>query len=216
MIDLFRHENMGNMCCDPMTALAIASAGLQVVGGIKQGQAAEVQAEGQARQLQAQADADRYNAEIARQNAGIVEGQTQAELDKADRERRIRQGRAIASGGASGVGIESFGDILQSSAAQEELDLLTIKSEGLLRQRDFTTQSTLLESSAANSIGQIGAVKAAGKASKTAAIIGGVSRGLGSLSSMGSSGGAENMSGQGSGYNPSVSAPRRKPIRGSF
>ena len=174
------------------TALVLAgvAAAAGVASGIQAGNAAESQANAQANQLQAQANADRYNAEIAGQNAGVVAGQTEAQLDRADRERRLRMGTARAAGGASGIGLENFGDILQSSAAQEELNLLTIQSEGALREREFTTGASLLNTSAQNSINQISGVKAAGKASKTAAILGGVSKGLGSFSGMGSSGGA--------------------------
>ena len=137
-------------------------AGLQIVGGIQKGRAAEAQAEGQARQQE-------FNARIAAENAQTVKGQTQAQLEKADRERRIRVGANIAAGQAAGTGGSL--DILQSSAAQEELNLLTIKSEGLLKEREFGIEESLGRASAFN-------IRQQGKASKAAAVLGGVSKGV--------------------------------------
>lgn len=160
-----------------MQALPFIAMGAQVLGGIAQSNAIKAETAAQQAQLQAQADADAFNASVARENAQIVEGQTQAELEKADRERRIRMGRARASGGASGVGIDSFGDILQSSAAQEELNLLTIESEGLLKKRSFEQTAALDTASSQNRLNQIPLVKKAGKARSAAAILGGISSG---------------------------------------
>jgi len=92
----------------------------------------------QGRQQQAVAD---YNTSIARQNAQIAEQQTKAELDVADRQRRLRLGANIAAGGASGVG-QPF-DILSDNVAQETLNLLTLESEGLLKKRSFEQQAAL-------------------------------------------------------------------------
>lgn len=168
------------MCRGPVAAaLPFISAGVSILGGMAQSAAIESNTQAQMQAAQANQQADEYNAAIARQNVSLVQGQTQAELEKADRERRIRMGAAKAAGGASGIGSESFGDILQSSAAQEELDLLTIKSEGLLREREFSTQAGLLDASAASTASQIPLIKSAGSASKSAAIIGSVSSGLG-------------------------------------
>lgn len=160
------------------TALAIASIGTSLLGSFQRANAIESQTQAQVRQQQAQVQADQYNERVARQNAQIVEGQTRAELEKADRERRLRVGRSIANAGASGIGIESFGDVMSSSAEQEELDLLTIQNEGFLKQREFTTRADLLNSSAASTKSQIPLTKAAGKSSKSAAILSGISGGL--------------------------------------
>lgn len=122
-------------CRDPITMMVISTA-FQAIGAIQQGQAAKAEAD--------------YNATIAEQNAAITRQQTQAQLDTQDRERRLRAGAAMAAAGASGTGIESYGDILQSSAMQEELDLLTLKSEGLLRERDFTNQASVLKAQGKN------------------------------------------------------------------
>lgn len=147
--------------------------------------AAKAESAAQQAQLQAQADAYAFNAKVNAENAKIAEGQTQAALDKADRERRIRLGRNIASGGASGTGLESFGDILQSSAAQEELNLLTIKSEGLLKQRSFLQGAALDTAASQNTANQIPLVKSASKAKGATALLGGVSSAFSSGKSMG-------------------------------
>lgn len=123
-------------CRDPITIAVVASTAFQAIGAIQQGQAAKAEAD--------------YNARISEQNAEISRQQTKAQLDTQDRERRLRAGSAIAAAGASGTGIESFGDVLSSSAMQEELDLLTLKSEGLLRERDYTNQASLLKAKGKN------------------------------------------------------------------
>lgn len=166
---------------DPLT---LAMVGVKVLGGFMQSRAQEAQYAAQQQQLQAQAAAADYNKRIAEQNAEIVSQQTQAELEKQDRERRLRAGMSRASAGASGIGAESFGDILQSSAAQEELDLLTIQSEGLLRQREFEQQAGLLGMEAQSSRGQAKMVKSAAKTSKAASLISGISSGLGAYGNM--------------------------------
>lgn len=165
-------------------ALPFISFGLQLIGGIQEANAAEADTQAQIRQLEAQAAADRFNADIAAQNAEIVEGQTRAELEKADRERRLRLGANIASSGGSGVGMDSALDILQDNAAQEELNLLTIESEGLLRQREFTTQEELLRASASNTANQVPLVRSAGRSSRASSVISGVSSGISSGSRM--------------------------------
>lgn len=165
------------------SALSYAAPVASLLSGAQQARAADIQTQAQVQQLEAQAAADRYNQQIAQQNVEIVKGQTQAELEKADRERRLRVGANIAAGGASGVG--QMTDILYNNAAQEELNLLTIENEGLLRERNYASQANLLGASAANTAAQIPEIKAAGKTSKAASILGGVSSGLGMASKVG-------------------------------
>lgn len=124
-------------CCDPVT-MTIVATGFQALSSIQQGQAAKAEAD--------------YNATIARQNAETTRQQTIAAKETQDRERRIRRGTAIAGAGASGAGIESFGDILSSSAQQEALDLLTLESEGLLRARDYEAQASLYKTQGQNAM----------------------------------------------------------------
>lgn len=166
-----------------MQALPFIAIGAQVLGGISQSNAIKAETAAQQAQLQAQADADAFNASVARENAQIVEQQTTAELEKADRERRIRIGKNIASGGASGVGQPL--DLLMSSAAEEELNLLTIQSEGLLKQRSFEQTAALDTASSKNRLNQIPMVKSAGKARSASAILGGISSGVSTGKSMG-------------------------------
>lgn len=177
------------------TVATAATVGGGLLGGASDGYAQQYQYQAQQQQLRAQQQAAEYNRLIALQNAQIVEGQTRAELEKADRERRLRQGAAIASAGASGIGIESFGDIMQSSATQEELDLLTLESEGMLRKREFETQAGLLGAEASSYGAQIPMVQSAARSSASAArtgtaarVIGGISSGLGMYSSATSGG----------------------------
>lgn len=161
-----------------LTAISVASS---LASSFAQAQAQDYNTEAQIRQQQAAADAAEYNQKIAQQNAELVGQQTQAALEKQDRERRLRMGAARAASGASGIGLENFGDILQSSAAQEELDLLTIQSEGALRQREFTTQSDLLGAQAAGARSQVPLIKSASRASKAATVLSGISKGVGSF-----------------------------------
>lgn len=133
--DLNKWESMGAHCQDPIT-MAVVATGFQAISAIQQGNAAKAEAD--------------YQAKIASQNADIAAAQTEAAKDKQDRERRLRMGAMRAGAGASGVGSESFGDIISSSAMQEELDLLTIESEGLLTQRDYQAQSSLLKTQGKN------------------------------------------------------------------
>jgi len=134
------------VCFDPITIALVASTALGGMSAIQEGKA--------------QAQAARTNAEIAEQNAETTKQQTAAAVDKQDRERRLRMGSARAGAGASGVGAESFGDILQSSAAAEELDLLTLKTEGILKEQDFINEAGI-QRTKAKTAKQQGRLKAA-------------------------------------------------------
>ena len=155
------------------------------VDGTVTANAAKAEGAAQQAQLQAQSDAYAFNANVARENAKIVEGQTASALEKADRERRVRLGKNVASAGASGSGFGSFGDILQSSNAQEELNLLTIKSDGLLRQRSYLQNAALDDASSLNTRNQIPGVKKAASSKSASGIIGGISSGISTGKSMG-------------------------------
>ena len=154
---------------DPVT-LAVISAGTKFLGGI-------AQANAQQSQYAAQARAAEYNAQIARQNAATVQSQTEAQLETQDRERRLRLGASMAAAGASGLDTSGFGDILSSSAAQEQLDLLTLQSEGMLKKRGFESEAAM-QSATAQSI------KSQAKLSKAASVMSGIS----SMASMGAGG----------------------------
>ena len=84
----------------------------------------------------------RSDAETAKVNATLTEQQTKQALEKQDRERRLRAGAARAAAGASGTLFTGSPlDVMQSSATQEALDLLTIESEGDLREQQFRAQA---------------------------------------------------------------------------
>lgn len=150
-------------CCGPVMPLASLSAGaagtLETLGAIASIGGTIFSAIGSMQQSSAEAASAEYNAAISERNAQIARQQTKADLEKQDRERRLRVGAAIARGGASGIGVESFGDIMQSSAAQEELDLLTIKSEGLLREQSYMQDASLsrMNAKSTKTAGMIGA-----------------------------------------------------------
>lgn len=150
-------ETLGAMRCDPVTIALVASTAISAVGAISSGNAAKSQAD--------------YQAKVAENNAITVGQQTAANVEAQDRDRRLRRGANFASAGASGVGIDSFGDILQQNAALEQLDILTIQSEGLLQQQNFESEASL--------------AKARGKSARTAGYIGAASSILGGASKLG-------------------------------
>jgi hypothetical protein len=96
------------------TALSAVGTGLSVVSSLAQGQAARRAAD--------------YNAALYERNAQVA--QQRAAVDEA-RQRRLaamRAGANRAAIGASGVAVEGSPlDILESNAAQEELDALMIR-----------------------------------------------------------------------------------------
>lgn len=123
------------------TAAALLAGGSQVASMFAEGQAAKTQAKAQMQQQQAAAQAAEFNAKIAQENAATVASNTAAEAAKADRERRLRSGANIA--GSGGSGNLSFLDIAMDNAAQEELNILTIKQQGLLKERSYLQQAGL-------------------------------------------------------------------------
>ena len=84
----------------------------------------------------AQAERDRA---LTIQQTETLKQQNEAALTQADRERRLRLGANIAKGGARGLGQPL--DILRDNAAQEELNILTIKQQGALQQRAGVIQA---------------------------------------------------------------------------
>lgn len=83
------------------------------------------------------------NARIARENANIAYSQTQADIEKQHRAALLRKGSNTAAAGASGLGIGSKFDILSDNAAQEELDILTLKHAGQLKQNAYLQEAGL-------------------------------------------------------------------------
>lgn len=121
----------------------LAGTALSALGSMQEGQAAQQSAA--------------YNAAVARQNAQVAEYQTKQNLEKQDRERRLRMGAMRAAQGGSGV--RTSGDLFASSAAQEELDLMTIASEGALKKQGYQSTAMLesMKGKSAKRAGYIGA-----------------------------------------------------------
>lgn len=94
------------------TAMLVASMAISAVGAIAQGVAAKNAAE--------------YNADIAKRNAVIARQQGDVAAKRQERDARVRAGASRAAGAASGVLLESYGDLLEDSAREEALDRMTI------------------------------------------------------------------------------------------
>lgn len=94
-------------------------------------------------------DAANANATIARQNAATTVSQTEASVQQQQRDAVIRRGQSIAAASGSGLGIGSKADILSDNAAQEELDILTLKHTGQLKQNSYLQDAALSDASAA-------------------------------------------------------------------
>lgn len=152
---------------DPVT-LAIIGTVTSVVGQFSQMQAQQAQYEAQEN--------------TARANATLAANQTQAELDKADRERRLRLGANIASQGASGISGGSSLDILDDNLTQETLNYLTIESEGNFRRDSYLASADNINSQA--------------KSSKAGAILGMTSTAFSGFSNANNAASASNYSGR--------------------
>lgn len=148
-----------------MAAMSMISMGMQLVGGA-------VQAKG----IKAQGDADYesglYNANTAREDAGIAATQTTADVAKARTSQALDTGKFKAAAGVTGGMTGSNLDILSSNAVQQELDILTIKQQGALTQRSLLNQAGIDIAGAENAKKQSRLEAAAamlGSASKAAA-----------------------------------------------
>lgn len=148
---------------------AIAGTAMSAVSAIQQGK-------------QAQASA-KFKAEMAQRNATIARQQAAAEEEKQRRLGYMRQGAARAAYGASGVALEGSPlDILEQSAAQEELDALNIRYRGEIGAQSAEGQAALsrMRGDQALSAGYMGA---------GSAILMGGARAAGMFSKIPSSGG---------------------------
>jgi len=120
---------------------------------------------GQIRQANAQASAQRYNAGLKQREVAIAEANadlTRQQTNENERRHRTlarkKLGSLRANLGASGVTIDGSAlDVLEESAANAELDALTIRHEGKLKELSQRNQgltsradSELLKSSASS------------------------------------------------------------------
>lgn len=155
-------------------AVAFAGKGLAALGDLRQGNA--------------NANISEYNAQVANQNAGIVQAQG------AEQERRARvqaskvMGGMSAAYGASGVGpTGSAMDVMRNSAANAELNALTIRNASDIK-------ATALRNEAALDYYRAGNDRVAGYMNAASDLIAGGSK----MSMMTSSGGG------GTGYDAGV------------
>jgi hypothetical protein len=99
------------------TALAVGGAAFTALGAISSGNAAKA--------------AGDYNAALYERNAQIAEQNAKVQEDRQRRLSAMRAGANRAAVGASGISLEGSPlDILESNAAQEELDALMIRWNG--------------------------------------------------------------------------------------
>lgn len=119
-----------------MLVASVAGTAMSAIGAIQQGKAAS--------------NAAKYNAQLAERNAQIARDQASADEARQRRMAYIRQGALRAGYGASGVSVEGSPlDILEMSAAQEELDALTIRYRGELGATGYEAQAALDRAQAA-------------------------------------------------------------------
>lgn len=129
-----------------MGAIAVAGAAMTAASSIQQGKQAEASA--------------KFNSDMMNRNATIARQQAAAEEEKHRRLGYMRQGAARAAYGASGVAMEGSPlDILEQSAAQEELDALNIRYRGEIGAQSAEGQAALsrMRGAAASQAGYMGA-----------------------------------------------------------
>jgi hypothetical protein len=111
---------------------------------IVMGVAAAVGAAASIQSGQQQKAASQFNATVQQQNADAAIAQGDAEAARRDRLARIALGSGQASIGASGLKPEGSPlDLMESNAAQLEIQTLQAKYDAGLRARGYTVQSQL-------------------------------------------------------------------------
>lgn len=126
--------------------LMIASAGMQAIGSIAQGNAANAAAQANARSLDLQAEAESRAA-----------GAREEQQRRSNRQFLGTQRAALAQ---AGIGVDgSAYDIARQSAISAELDALNIRYEGQLRSKGLRDQATVtrFEGRQARTAGFLGA-----------------------------------------------------------
>lgn len=142
---------------DPLTIALVAGTALNAAGSISQGQTAAFNAE-------ARAEADRFNAEVARQRAESEEQATRGDI----RDFRSRQSARLAASRASraGGGIASLQGsplLVDEAAAQEiEFGVQRIAGRGAQRAHRLRQRGSLLDVSARNERTNAGLSRTAG------------------------------------------------------
>jgi hypothetical protein len=114
---------------------------------------AGVSAAGAIQSAIASSNAAKFNASIANRNAQLATLNAQEQERRQRRLGRKRLGALRANIGASGVALTGTPlDLLADSAAQEELDALTIRHQGKLKSTSLNLQSGLLKTQAKNEL----------------------------------------------------------------
>lgn len=120
-----------------MLVMMAASTAVAAYGAYQSGKATEASYE-------AQANADKYNAEIERQNAAAARQQAGAREEAQRRQARQFLGEKRAALSQAGIGLSgSAADVYAQSAANAELDALNIRYEGEMQGRGLMAQSEL-------------------------------------------------------------------------
>lgn len=116
---------------------------------------AVVAAKGAADQARAQANAQNYNAAIAARNAVIARDQAARDAQAQQRNAYRQLGAMRAAVGASGVTMEGSAlDLMESSAAEAELDRLNIQYKGELKATGYNEEAVLDRYGATNAVRQ--------------------------------------------------------------
>lgn len=111
-------------------ALAIAGTVMSVMGALQQGKAAS--------------NAAKFNASVADRNALIARQQAEEDVNRQRRDTRRRMGSIRARFGASGVDLAGSPlDVIEDSAAEAELDALTIQHQGELKAQGFDINASM-------------------------------------------------------------------------
>lgn len=111
-------------------AMAIAGTVMAVMGALQQGKAAS--------------NAAKHNAAVNDRNALIARQQAEEDVNRQRRDTRRRMGSIRARYGASGVTLEGSPlDVIEDSAAEAELDALTIQHQGELKAQGFDINASM-------------------------------------------------------------------------
>jgi hypothetical protein len=103
-----------------------------------------IEAMGAVQELESQAQASDYNAAVAEQNKVISKQQAQEDARRLEIEGRKVQGTISANLGASGINREgSAMDVLEESAANAELDRLSVIYAGDVKSQSYGAQAEL-------------------------------------------------------------------------
>lgn len=117
--------------------LIVAAAGVQAYGAYTGMQANIANAK-------SQEQAARANEQIQKNNAQQVAWETSRQEDDFRRRARAQRGEQVASIAQSGIGFDGTGkDLLEQSDINSELDALTIRYEGNLRQKGLLQDASM-------------------------------------------------------------------------